>query len=232
MALTDVDGADALRGHIITGMTITGILKDKKNPVIQVSEGVAPVKGNSASFVPNIYVPASFMSRTQLGADGDTYAFVQPKPQEIIHVAWTVYNEDDGCFYLPEPDDEEDVNLMELKGGFQVSYGLYEKPSLPQLEDGGTYEFNAVNRLVAPADEIMSGKPKRVAPYTDGGVSDSFVVYPLEINDNPVVTGIDEITPAVSARSDWYTIDGRSLGTARPTVPGLYINGHRKVVVR
>ena len=30
----------------------------------------------------------------------------------------------------------------------------------------------------------------------------------------------------------WFDITGRSLGTTRPTVPGLYINGHRKVVVR
>ena len=69
------------------------------------------------------------------------------------------------------------------------------------------------------------------APYFDGGVSDAFMVYPIEIPDKPIPTAISHIETQAQA-ANWFTIDGRCLGTTRPTVPGIYINRNSKIVIR
>jgi len=69
-------------------------------------------------------------------------------------------------------------------------------------------------------------------PYTAGGVSDKFIVYPLELPDDPIPTAITEIINDFTQKDKgWYTIDGRYMGVVKPTVPGIYINGDRKVVI-
>ena len=231
--LTHVGDAAALKGHLIAGSTITGVLADKKNPVIAVSGDAALEAGASVAYAPNTYIPAAFMARTQLGADGQTYAFVRPKPQELIHLEWAVYNGDDGCFYVPESVAESGINRLGLKGGFKVRYGLCEQPEEPQPAEGVTYAFDAVNRFMdIDADSRVSRRLQgEVAPYVDGGRSDTYVVYPLNLPEEPIITSVAEIKAAQPADPCWHTIDGRFLGTAAPKAPGLYIHGNRKVVV-
>ena len=168
------------------------------------------------------------MGRTQPGADGNVYAFVQPKPQELIHVEWAIYNDDDECFYLPAP--EEGINVKELVGGVTPSFELYEG-EVPELTDGGLYAFNAVNRRIVANQE--SPAPRRLSiPHVDGGKSDTFMVYPIQL-DSEIITGVPDISASTGHTTDyWYSIDGRNLGTDRPTVPGLYINAGHKVTIR
>ena len=239
VVLTNVGDPTDLKGYLLAGNSITGTLINKKNPVIEVSDDAEPVKDGAISYVPNIYIPSSFMGRSQVGElNGKTYAFVQPKPQELIHVEWIIYSEDDGCFYLPEPDEPNHINYMGIKGGFQVSYDLYEGEDLPQLVDCGAYAFNAINRRIEIDDEMGLKKgPKReektFTPYIEGGLSDTFMVYPLEMLDDPIATGVSEISiPTEQVNNSWYTIDGRCLGDIKPTAPGFYINGSHKVLVR
>ncbi len=171
------------------------------------------------------------MGRSQLGANDKTYAFVQPKPQELISVDWTIYCEDDECFYLPAPDGEG-INEMELAGGVQPYYDLYEQSPVPDLEDCGVYAFDAINRRIS-ASPSVKGLLKDYTPNVDGGVSDKFVVYPLELPDEPIPTAVSQIEDAsIKADNRWYTIDGRCLGDRKPTVPGLYISGNRKIIIR
>ena len=231
--LTGIVNSNDLKGFLITGSTITGTLLDKKNPRIAVSEGKTPEKGASVTYVPNTYIPASLMGRTQLGSDGRTYAFVQPKPQEFIHLEWSIYNEGDECFYTPSPDEDQGINPEGLKGGFKVSYDLYEPGEKPQPEDGASYSFNAINRrIVGGAEETSVRRLQKATPYVDGGVSGNFVVYPTDFPDEPIITAIADVAVPQPASAGWYTIDGRRLGSTKPMAPGLYINGSQKVVIR
>lgn len=226
VALTNVNSPNTFKNHIIIGGTITGIITSKKNPEIAVSATPECDQDQNVGYRPNVYIPASFMGRAQIGANGRTYALVQPKPQEYIHVDWTVYSEDDDCFYLPKPHDN--INTMQLKGGFGVSYDLYEG-EIPILEDCGYYAFDAINRRIVTSEE--SNLKVENTPYTDGGVSDRFIVYSLDHLDEPIPTRIIEISTSQNNLNRWYCIDGRFVGTTKPNVPGLYINGNKKVLV-
>ena len=229
VVLTNVEEPDQFLGYLIDGGTITGTLVDKKNPVIRVSDEASLDVGAQSLYEKNVYIPASFMGRTQLGANDKTYAFVQPKPQELIKVDWTIYCEDDECFYLPKPDEDNGINTMKLKGGFGVNYDLYEG-EVPILEDYGYYAFDAINCRIVASDK--RNREVDYAPYTAGGVSDKFIVYPLELPDEPIPTAITEIINDFTQKDKgWYTIDGRYLGAVKPTVPGIYINGNRKVII-
>ena len=77
----------------------------------------------------------------------------------------------------------------------------------------------------------MAG-PMPSTPSTGG---DDYTVYPLKLLDDPIATSLDEVPSphgtAIDVDSRWYTIDGRCLGTDRPTTAGLYITRGRKVAV-
>lgn len=230
VVLTNVSDPRDYLETLIAGGTITGTLVDKKNPVIEVSDDATLESGAQSLYEKNVYIPASFMGRSQLGANDKTYAFVQPKPQELITVDWTIYCEDDECFYLPKPDGEG-INGMELTGGVKPCYDLYEQLPVPYLEDCGYYAFNAINRRIS-ASPITKGLLKDNTPYVAGGVSDKFVVCPLELPDEPPMTGVADIVADFDKLNNvWYSIDGRCLGSVKPTTPGLYINGSKKVLV-
>lgn len=230
VVLTNVKDPDDFIGYLINGETISGTLKDKRNPVIEVSDEATLEIGDQSLYEKNVYIPASFMGRAQLSPNGRTYAFVQPKPQELIHVDWTIYSEDKDCFYLPEPNEYNNINTMELAGGVAPCYDLYEGEEVPELKDCGYYAFDAINRRIVVNDK--RNREVDNAPYTDGGVSDKFIVYPLKLPDEPLPTGIADVVASKQSLNQWFTIDGRCLGTAKPRVPGIYINGNRKIVIR
>lgn len=238
--LTNVNTPYDYAGHLIVGNSITGTLKNKKNPVIEIKEYTELVKGTKSTYIPNTYIPASFMGRTQLGAEDITYAFVQPKPQEFMHVEWAIYcgndedDDTDDAFYLPDPDENSDVNHQKLKGGFRVNYGLYEQPPVPSLEDEGVYSFDAINRSITNGEDVSALsrlKKQNYAPYVDGGVSESFMVFPLELPEEPISTATTDISISQQVSNLWYSIDGRLLGTTKPSIPGIYINDKKKVIV-
>ena len=240
VVLTNVISPNTFKNHIILDGTITGTLTSKKNPEIYVSATPECDQTQNVDYVPNVYIPASFMGRTQFGANGKTYAFVQPKPQELIHVEWAIYNDEDKCFYQPAPNGQ--ANTQKLKGGFGVCYDLYENNDMPELKDRYIYAFDAINRLITAEEanetnsklsRLKDEEEPQYAPYTDGDVSDKFIVYPLELPEDPPMTGVPDIVDDFAQRNKvWYSIDGRFVGTTKPTVPGLYIYGNRKVIVK
>ena len=228
--------ADCL-GYIVAGGSVTGRLVDKRNPAMLLTS--APTKGGAASYTPNTYLPCAFMGRTQVGNNGTTYAFVQPKPQEYARIEQAVYAGDNDAvnqFYIAAPDGKQ-VNPQHLAGGFDAALDLYEEPeAVPELASGSAYAFNAINRKKAQA-EATPGGLRRAAesyePYADGGVSTEFVVMPLLLSSDPIITGIAEVAaPRQAADSRWFGIDGRCLGTSRPAAPGCYIHQGQKVMVR
>lgn len=86
-----------------------------------------------------------------------------------------------------------------------------------------------MSSLVAHA--ISGNREVENAPYTEGGVSDKFIAYPLDHLDEPIPTRIVEISTSQNNLNRWYCITGRSYNS-KPTAPGIYINGNRKVVIR
>ena len=64
-------------------------------------------------------------------------------------------------------------------------------------------------------------------------VSDKFMVYLLELPEEPPMTGVPDIVDDFThVRAGWFSIDGRWVGDTKPTTPGFYINGNRKIVIR
>lgn len=233
VALADVESPEGFLDNLIAGNSVTATLIDKKNPLIKVNSNPVLKLSDSPPYVPNRYIPASFMRRAQIGSDYKSYAFVQPKPQELIHVELAVYNESDECFYIPEPNDD-DVNVKELVGGVAASYDIYEQPPAPELTDCGVYAFSAVNRRIGIKGEKLSqGQRDEYTPYADGGVSNTFVVFVVEMLDESILTGIRDAH--LTGRQDadtWHTVEGKFLGNDTPTAPGIYIRNSDKVVIR
>ena len=241
--ITGIDGAilPTLNGHVIKGGTLNGELVDKHNPIIALNQDCVPQAGDQTHYDPNVYIAASFMGRTQTTADSErTYAFVRPKPQEYISLKWLIYSESKDAYFIPAPDEDNDINTQELRGGVRANYELYEQPPVPELFDGYIYAFDAINRLNASdtGDERSMIKTPRLkedisyAPYEDGGISPWFTVYPLSLPEEPITTSVETPQASSTTSPTWYTIDGRNLGVTQPTVPGIYINSGKKVVIK
>lgn len=230
---------EAITGRVIKGGTLSGTLLDKVNPTLAVSDKTAPVAGEAVQYIPNTYIPASFMSRTQQSAGGRTYSFVRPAPQEYMFVTWTIYHDtdDENEFYLPAPDHARGINSQEFAGGFLADYALYEESTRPTLVDRGVYDFNAINRVMpstADSDNFLGGSPRLKAssifePNVDGGLSTQFMPCVLELPDEPIITGVDNIS--VNTRDNiYFDLQGRHL-IGKPTAAGIYIVGGSKIVV-
>ncbi len=233
VVLRNVASPELLKNRIIEDGNITGTLINKQNPEIEVTSSLEPA-GN-ANYVPNVYIPCSFMGRAQHGRiDKKTYAFVQPKPQEYIKVEWTVYKEEDE-FYIPAPDNDG-TNGQGLTGGFKIDYELYGQPDdLPSPEEGKAYSIDAINRHTVAKEELnvpSQLKNYYIEPYTEGGLSANFTVFPLYIPSEPIPTAVSAVTSNVTCSGNhWYTIDGRDLGIATPTHSGIYINKNKKILI-
>lgn len=248
VVLSNVESPQRFKDHTIEGGTITGKLLDKMNPAIELTSTIEP-SADYHHYEPCVYIPCSFMGRAQVSKNDNenthTYAFVQPKPLEYIKVDWAVYygdNQQLNQFYIPSPENEG-INLQKLKGGFNVEFQLYEQgiESVPVLEEQGAYSFNAINRRGTKSSEEMTRGAlmikdtefEHILPYSDGGVSDKFLVFPLELPGAPIPTSINTINASATIASDhYYSIDGRDLGTTPPTTPGIYIHNNRLTVVR
>ena len=85
--------------------------------------------------------------------------------------------------------------------------------------------------LTAASLQATNAAARLIMPPTPMAVSDTFVVYPLQL-PTPIPTAINEINlPSKQTDNCWFTIDGRNLGTTKPTTPGLYINGNQKIII-
>lgn len=210
------------KNRTITGGTITGVLRDKLNPVIEVTS--TPVADAAVTYVPNTFVPASVMTRTQVGTNGRTYAFVRPKPQEYGKFAWSVYYENDE-FYLPAP--AVGGNEAEIKGGFKANYDLYEDAVVPALTPGSAYTIMTIVRRVQAQPATPQGSPRRITPYVAGGLTTTFTVFPLSLPSSPItgITGVRD--DAEAARR--YNVMGQPVGD---TYKGLVIMHGKKTIAK
>lgn len=226
--------------YLIEGGTITGKLVDKRNPVIDVTSELT--KGENATYVPNVYIAASLMGRTQLGSNGRTYAFVRPKPQEFARYEWSIYGED-GNFYVPANNPDLGMNMANLAGGFHPNYNLLQEGHEDELLENACYPMTAITRHQQPVEDKKSVRQEYnpddsdFRPNVEGGVTTQYEVFPLALatgpDVDPIITGITRTEMQESSSNNiYYDLCGRNLGTAKPTTPGIYIHRHRTIVVK
>lgn len=183
-------------------LSVTGTLLRKPNPEMNVSKITTSSPANSG-YTPNVYIPASFMGETQTSTVGNqnTYFFVTPKPQEYAHISWAVYG-GDGKFYVNAP--EGSSNLAHIKGGFIANDAVMPTgTNLSHFTVGNSYEFNAIIQRASASNLSL-----RATPYTEGGFSTDWVVYPLEAPAGTPTAVTDIFTTKSVTGIKYYNLAG------------------------
>ena len=183
-----------------TVTSITGTLDEKLNVAMTATNVVA---GEAADFAPNTYCPINFMGESSVKGTNPAYTnssyyFATPKANEYANVVWAVYNATDGAFYLPSHTGS--INVQEFKAAFNVDYSLNLVDN-PELTSGAVYSFEALVKEVAvPTTDAKS------APAYDATVTPStkFVVYPLDLDDKKVATGVNDVNSAKEVKGVSY----------------------------
>ena len=83
----------------------------------------------------------------------------------------------------------------------------------------------------APSNDNFIASSGTLTKNDDGTWTLTMTNEDVTISFDDVVTGVDELNIDRPADSAWYTITGMRL-PVRPTAPGIYINGGKKVIVR
>ncbi len=161
---------------VIKGGTLTGVLTNKLNPTMTVTESTVPT--DEESYDENNYIGCNFMTpnvQSNIFWHGETYNFffIEPKPQEYVKVHWARYNggSDAGGHF-------DIVTDSDAKGSFNVDWSLYPGNWEQDFIIDNAYSFHAIVRYVEGTKA--------------GAVEGNYMVFPLEGGD--IVTGISNIT--------------------------------------
>lgn len=163
-------------GKVIKGGTLTGVLTNKLNPTMTVTESTVPT--DEESYDENNYIGCNFMTpnvQSNIFWHGETYNFffIEPKPQEYVKVHWARFNggtDAGGHFDI--------VTDSDAKGSFNVDWSLYPGTWDEDFVVNHAYSFHAIVRYVEGTKA--------------GAVEGNYMVFPLEGGD--IVTGISNIS--------------------------------------
>lgn len=174
-----------------TVTSITGSLTEKFNVAMEATNVVA---GEATEFVPNTYCALNFMGKSSVKGNtpaytNSSYYFAIPKANEYANVVWAVYNEHDGAFYIPGH--QGSVNAQGFYAAFCVDYSLNSVDN-PELTDGSVYSFEALVKEETRSTPIY------------GAISTKFVVYPLDLDDTKVATGVNDVNSAKEVKGVSY----------------------------
>ena len=174
-----------------TVTSITGTLTEKTNVAMEATKVVFENVTND--FAPNTYCPINFLGKSSVkGANPaytSSYYFATPKANEYANVVWAVYNKHDGAFYIPEH--QGSVNAQGFYAAFCVDYSLNSVDN-PELTDGSVYSFEALVKEETRSTPIY------------GAISTKFVVYPLDLDDTKVATGVNDVNSAKEVKGVSY----------------------------
>lgn len=174
-----------------TVTSITGTLTEKTNVAMEATKVVFENVTNV--FAPNTYCPINFLGKSSVkGANPaytSSYYFATPKANEYANVVWAVYNEHDGAFYIPGH--QGSVNAQGFYAAFCVDYSLNSVDN-PELTDGSVYSFEALVKEETRSTPIY------------GAISTKFVVYPLDLDDTKVATGVNDVNSAKEVKGVSY----------------------------
>ena len=185
-----------------TVTSITGTLDEKLNVAMTATNVVA---GEAADFAPNTYCPINFMGESSVKGNNTAYTssyyFATPKANEYANVVWAVYNGTDGAFYLPS--NNGSINVQEFKAAFKVDYSLNSVDN-PKLTSGNVYSFEALVKEVAVPTTDAKSAPRKTAYDSTVAPSTKFVVYPLDLDDKKVATGVNDVNSAKEVKGVSY----------------------------
>ena len=184
-----------------TVTSITGSLTEKFNVAMEATKVVFENATNN--FAPNTYCPINFMGESSVKGTNPAYTssyyFATPKANEYAKVVWAVYN--GGAFYLPS--NTGSVNVQGFKAAFNVDYSLNSVDN-PTLTDGEVYSFEALVKEMAVATTDAKSAPRKTAYDSTVAPSTKFVVYPLDLDDNKVATGVNDVNSAKEVKGVSY----------------------------
>ena len=184
-----------------TVTSITGSLTEKFNVAMEATEVV--FENVTTDFAPNTYCPINFMGESSVKGTNQEYTssyyFATPKANEYAKVVWAVYN--GGAFYLPS--NNGSINVQEFKAAFNVDYSLNSVDN-PTLTDGEVYSFEALVKEMAVATTDAKSAPRKTAYDSTVAPSTKFVVYPLDLDDNKVATGVNDVNSAKEVKGVSY----------------------------
>lgn len=218
-------------GQVIKPGSIKGTYADTLNHRIVVS--VDPEAGRDSEYTPNYYCPVNFMDVTEITSPNHTYYFLNPKVQEFAVLTMAVWK-GDNVFVVPAKDETQGVNTADFSGAFAVNWGLNsvaEEDVAPYLSTTNAYQFEAIlrrNLVSAPSEALLreiSVTGKDVEP------NPKYVVYPLNLTANNVVTEITDVHSNREIVGDGYYYNLAGQRVTNPT-PGFYIHNGKKVIVR
>lgn len=186
-----------------TVTSITGSLTEKFNVAMEATKVVFENATNN--FAPNTYCPINFMGESSVKGNNPAYTssyyFATPKANEYANVVWAVYNGTDGAFYLPVH--QGSANAQEFKAAFKVDYSLNSVDN-PELTSGNGYSFEALVKEVAVATTDAKSAPRKTAYDSTVAPSTKFVVYPLDLDDKKVATGVNDVNSAKEVKGVSY----------------------------
>ena len=218
-------------GQVIKPGSIKGTYADTLNHRIVVS--VDPEADRDSEYTPNYYCPVNFMDVTEITSPNHTYYFLNPKVQEFAVLTMAVWK-GDNVFVVPAKDETQGVNTADFSGAFAVNWGLNsvaEEDVAPYLSTTNAYQFEAILRrnLVSAPSEA----PLREISVTGKDVEPNpkYVVYPLNLTANNVVTEITDVHSNREIVGDGYYYNLAGQRVTNPT-PGFYIHNGKKVIVR
>ncbi len=173
-------------GKVIKGGTLTGVLTNKLNPTMTVTESTEP--NETGSYDENHYIGCNFMTpnvQSNIFWHGSTYNFffVEPKPQEYVKVHWARYNGGSaaGAHF-------DIVTDSQLKGSFNVDWSLYPGNWEQDFIIDNAYSFHAIVRYVEGTKA--------------SAVEGDYMVFPLEGGD--IVTAIENVSTRGEVASVTY----------------------------
>lgn len=186
-----------------TVTSITGSLTEKFNVAMEATKVV--FENVTTDFAPNTYCALNFMGESSVKGNNPAYTssyyFATPKANEYANVVWAVYNGTDGAFYLPVH--QGSANAQEFKAAFKVDYSL-NSVATPELVNGDMYSFEALVKEVAVATTDAKSAPRKTAYDSTVAPSTKFVVYPLDLDDKKVATGVNDVNSAKEVKGVSY----------------------------
>ncbi|MBQ3961546.1 MAG: hypothetical protein II683_07120 [Muribaculaceae bacterium] len=207
------DEAQKYVGKVIKGGTLTGVLTDKLNPAMTVTQSTEPTQ--EQDYEVNNYIGCNFMDpnvQTDAYWNGrkDDFFFVKPKPQEYAMVNWAMHDRERHFTIVTTSSD--------LKGSFNADWSLYPDDWQADFVIGKAYNFHAIVRYVQGSKV--------------GASEGNYLVFPLEGGPN-VVTAVNDVTARREVASVTY-VNMQGMQSATPfeginIVVTKYTNGETQV---
>ena len=182
--------AQSFETTVIKGYTIKGVFDNKTNPKLTLASDAVLVKyGDSDTYSPNYYCAANFYgSQDCAGGEGHGhFFFMNPKPQEVAHIAWAYYQGSNVMIIPPQG------NSHEFGGQFTIDLSLNSTQIPPTT--GKAYNFDAIIRMVEPTRAEGLGN------------SNNYKVYPINLTDD-VITAVTDVAGKTVAGVKYYNLAG------------------------